>query len=83
MQGLRTHHVLTHCHPLSSFLSTSATGAAPLVSVASVHRLGAENGGDKEAHQAQGRQERIQIPQLSQPLHTEAQRRQVIILLHC
>lgn len=31
----------------------SATGAAPPVRVAKVHRRGAENGGDKEAVQAQ------------------------------
>lgn len=57
-----------------------ATGAAPPVSVATLHRCGAENGSDKETVQARVRQEeRIQLPQFPQPLHPSAQRRQVTV----
>lgn len=67
------------------FFSSVSTGAAPPVGVAAVHRHGAENGGDKEAVQTQERpgEPGVQNPQLPQPLHTAAQRRQVMITLSC
>ena len=66
-------------HPRVLLSVSTATGAAPPVGVAAVHRHGAEDGGGEPAHQAQERRgERSQRSQLSQPLHTEAQRRQVI-----
>lgn len=66
-------------HTHTPVLSVSmATGAAPLVGVATLHRHGAEIGGDKAAVQArEQREERIHRPQLPQPLHSAAQRRQV------
>lgn len=65
----------THAPVLSVSM---ATGAAPLVGVATLHRHGAEIGGDKAAVQArEQREEGIQRPQLPQPLHSAAQRRQV------
>lgn len=58
------------------------TGAASPVSVATVHCHGAKNRGDKETFQAQEQWgEWIQLPQLSQPVYTAAQRRQVMIKL--
>lgn len=78
---LKTHHPPSPYSSLPPVLSVSlATGAAPPVGVATVHRHGAENGGDKEAIQAhQQGGEWVQLPQLSQPVYTAAQRCQVMI----
>lgn len=54
---LLTHLLHTHTHTnVTPVLSVSpATGAAPAVRVATVHRRGAEVGGNKQAVEAQER----------------------------
>lgn len=49
------HLLHAHLYPPPLLSVSLATGAAPPVGVATVHRHGAENGGDKEAFQAQER----------------------------
>lgn len=54
---LLTHLLYTHTHVTPVLSVSPATGAAPAVRVATVHRRGAEDGGNKQAVESQERRQ--------------------------